>query len=158
MTHETRKTYFVVEAFETFPSPSKPPSLEACGERNYNFRQGIMRTCQHGLTQTYNRFHNPIEISIEIAELRRLHVKMDQAVAAAYGWDDLNLDHGFRPTKQGIRYTISEAACFKVLDRLLALNHKRHAEEAELGAQGSRITAKRGRAQKDTREQILIEL
>ena len=32
-------------------------------------------------------------------------------------------------TKQGLRYTISEAARREVLDRLLALNHQRHAEE-----------------------------
>ena len=54
---------------------------------------------------------------------------MDQAVAAAYGWQDIDLGHGFHETKQGIRYTISEAARREVLDRLLALNHQRHAEE-----------------------------
>ena len=33
---------------------------------------------------------------------------MDQAVAAAYGWNDLDLGHGFHETKQGVRYTFSE--------------------------------------------------
>jgi hypothetical protein len=54
---------------------------------------------------------------------------MDHAVAAAYGWTDLDLGHGFHEAKQGLRYTISEAARREVLDRLLALNHARHAEE-----------------------------
>ena len=54
---------------------------------------------------------------------------MDHAVAAAYGWTDLNLGHGFHQTKQGIRYTISDAARPTVLDRLLALNHERYAAE-----------------------------
>jgi hypothetical protein len=58
---------------------------------------------------------------------------MDQAVAVAYGWDDLALDHNFHETKQGIRYTISEAARREVLDRLLQLNHQRYAEEVEAG-------------------------
>ncbi len=73
------------------------------------------------------------ETAPDIAELRRLHVEMDQAVAAAYGWADLDLGHGFHTTKQGLRYTISEAARRTVLDRLLALNHARYAEEVKAG-------------------------
>ena len=46
---------------------------------------------------------------------------MDPAVAAAYGWADLDLGHGFHTTKQGLRYTISEAARRTVLDRLLEM-------------------------------------
>jgi hypothetical protein len=58
---------------------------------------------------------------------------MDCAVAAAYGWTDLNLDHGFHETKQGVRYTISETARREVLARLLKLNHERYAEEVKQG-------------------------
>jgi hypothetical protein len=58
---------------------------------------------------------------------------MDQAVATAYGWSDLDLDHGFHETKQGIRYTISESARRTVLDRLLALNHQRYENEVKAG-------------------------
>ena len=86
-----------------------------------------------GLTKTYNRFHNPDETSADIQKLRQLHVEMDNAVAAAYGWTDLDLDHGFNETKQGVRYTISEPARREVLARLLKLNHERHAEELKQG-------------------------
>lgn len=58
---------------------------------------------------------------------------MDQTVAAAYGWSDLDLDHGFHATKQGERYTLSEPARRTVLDRLLALNHQRYEEEVKAG-------------------------
>ena len=58
---------------------------------------------------------------------------MDNAVAAAYGWSDLALDHGFHQTKQGLRYTISEPARREVLGRLLTLNHARYAEEVAQG-------------------------
>lgn len=92
-----------------------------------------MLTRQEELTKTYNRFHSPDEASEEIAELRRLHVAMDQAVAAAYGWGDLDLGHGFHQTKQGLRYTISEAARRTVRYRLLALNRQRYAEEVAEG-------------------------
>ena len=88
-----------------------------------------MTARREGSPTTYNRFHSPHEVSHDIATLRALHVEMDHAVAAAYGWTDLDLGHGFHQTKQGIRYTISEAARRKVLDRLLALNHERYAAE-----------------------------
>ena len=58
---------------------------------------------------------------------------MDKNVAAAYVWDDLNLDHGFHETKQGTRFTISDAARREILARLLKLNHERYAEEVAQG-------------------------
>ena len=84
---------------------------------------------KEGLTDTYNRFHNPDEHATDIARLRELHVEMDNAVAAAYGWEDLALGHGFHETAQGTRFTISEAARREVLARLLKLNHERYEEE-----------------------------
>jgi hypothetical protein len=83
---------------------------------------------REGLTATYNRFHCRDD-SADIAELRKLHVELDYAVAAAYDWTDLDLGHGYHDTKQGPRYTISNEARRTVLDRLLALNHERYAEE-----------------------------
>lgn len=84
---------------------------------------------QDGLTKTYNRFHAPAGAAADIQQIRNLHVKMDNAVAAAYGWSDLNLAHGFHETKQGNRFTISESARREVLVRFLKLNHERYAED-----------------------------
>jgi len=111
-TLETRLKYSSGNAFETFPFPPRVSILESIGEHYYIHRQAIMLRQQEGLTQTYNRFHNQQESNANIVELRRLHVEMDQAVAASYGWQDLDLGHGSHDTKQGIRYTISEAAKF----------------------------------------------
>jgi hypothetical protein len=36
--------------------------------------------------------------------------EMDQSIAVAHGWSDLDSGHGFHETKQGIRFTISESA------------------------------------------------
>jgi hypothetical protein len=63
-------------------------------------------------------------------------------VAAAYGWTDLNLDHGFHETRQGIRFTISEPARREVLQRLLKLNHERCAEEVKQGLHGKKGAAR----------------
>jgi len=163
---ETRPQYTPSDCLETFPFPSflnpeyRSP-LQEIGERYYQHRQSIMQARQEGLTKTYNRFHDPKETAADIAELRRLHVAMDEAVAAAYGWHDLiggqesgfgsreseestfpeprhprhdtRLSHGFHATKQGTRYTLSETARREVLDRLLELNHQRYAEEVADG-------------------------
>ncbi|MCG3197798.1 MAG: hypothetical protein GHCLOJNM_02289 [bacterium] len=140
----TDAVYTPSDCFETFPFPTDLTSLESIGERYHEFRRQIMLSRQEGLTKTYNRFHNRAEKASDIAELRRLHVEMDQAVAAAYGWTGLDLGHGFHETKQGIRYTLSEPARREVLDRLLALNHERYAEEVRLGLHDKK--AKKGGA------------
>jgi len=88
---------------------------------------------QEGLTDIYNRLHGSDETDADIVKLRQLHVEVDQAVATAYGWKDLDLGHGFHQTKQGLRYTISEAARQDVLGRLLKLNHERYTEEVKQG-------------------------
>ena len=128
---ETRPVYTPSDCFETFPFPRHLAGLENIGERYYAHRQSIMQTRREGLTATYNRFHNPNDRAADIQTLRALHVEMDRAVAAAYGWQNLQLDHGFHDTKQGVRFTVSEAARRELLDRLLALNHQRHWEEVD---------------------------
>lgn len=125
--------YTPSDCFETFPFPANLQCLDAIGECYYTHRQSIMLTWQEGLTKTYNRFHDRQEIAEDIVRLRELHKEMDEAVARAYGWDDLELGHGFHETKQGVRYTISNEARREVLGRLLQLNHERYAEEVAQG-------------------------
>ena len=149
-TLETRLRYIPTDGFETYPFPldvleigygstihiEQSPSairLEKAGREFEASRSTWMVSRGEGLTTTYNRFHDRGEQSADIARLRALHVEMDQAVAAAYGWSDLDLGHGFHATKQGERYTISESARRTVLDRLLALNHQRYDEEVKAG-------------------------
>ena len=141
--------YATKSCFETFPRPLDMPlydeqpvtPLGQVGHEYEEHRRRGMLDRQEGLTKTYNRFHDPDETSAEIQKLRELHVEMDQAVAAAYGWTDLNLDHGFHETKQGIRFTISEPARREVLQRLLKLNHERYAEEVKQGLHGKKGAA-----------------
>jgi hypothetical protein len=123
--------------FETYPflpsATAHGQLLGILGEAYYENRRQIMLDRWEGLTVTYNRFHNPEETAEDIAHLRQLHIEMDNAVAAAYGWSDLDLGHGFHETQQGIRYSIVEAARCTVLIRLLELNHGRYAEEVKAG-------------------------
>jgi hypothetical protein len=80
-----------------------------------------------------------------VVDLRRLHVELDDAVADAYGWSQLDLDHGFHDTAQGSRFTIGPTARAEVLDLLLEENHRRHAAEQApqrpaTGTRGRRVT------------------
>jgi hypothetical protein len=115
------------------PPPVNLASLTGVSEIYFNERRRILEVEEIGLTDFYNRFHNEAVRSADVESLRALQVALDNAVAAAYGWSDLDLGHGFHATKQGERYTISEPARRTVLDRLLALNHQRHAEEVAAG-------------------------
>ncbi len=125
--------YPPTDCFQKFPFPQKNPVCDDTSRHYYELRRSIADIEHVGLTEVYNHFHDPGEKSEEIARLRALHMEMDHAVAAAYGWNDVDLSHGFHETKQGVRYTISESARRTVLDRLLALNHQRYAEEVNAG-------------------------
>ena len=134
--------------YQTFPACIMTEALSKLGGAYHNFRRDIMLTRQEGLTKTYNCFHSPAETAEDIARLRDLHAEMDRAVAAAYGWGDLDLGHGFHATKQGLRFTLSEAARRAVLDRLLALNHERHAAEVRAGLHDNKNKGKTKQARK----------
>lgn len=150
MTLGTTLRYQPTFAFVTFPFPpvdmASGRRLDALGKDYDEFRTTVSERLELAMTDLYNRFHDPGEKSEDIARLRALHVELDQAVAAAYGWRDLDLGHGFHESKQGIRYTISESARRAVLDRLLALNHRRYAEEVKAGLHDK--GAKKGRAKR----------
>jgi hypothetical protein len=145
--------YTASDVLETFPFPVdlESPDLIKAGKDYIQARDEIRLGRNISVNEIYNRFHENGEKAEEILYLRKLHIALDRAVASAYDWADLELGHAFRETKQGQRFTISESAQRKVLDRLLALNHARHAEElaeeAILGKQ-PKLTARRGRKAK----------
>ncbi|MGO9814951.1 MAG: Eco57I restriction-modification methylase domain-containing protein [Isosphaeraceae bacterium] len=147
-TLESRIGYRPSDCFETFPFPFDLSNLGSHGEAYHGHRRQIMLSRQEGLTKTNNRFHNPAETTADIQKLRDLHVEMDNAVAAAYGWSDLDLGHGFHETKQGMRFTISEPARREVLARLLKLNHERYAEEVAKGLHDKKVKLKAPRKSK----------
>jgi len=129
-------SYSPTDAFETFPQPKLTLPAADLGARLQEHRAGLMLDRQEGLTKTYNRVHDREETSDDIVELRKIHVALDQAVRDAYGWTDLDLEHGFHETKFGTRFTFAPAPRQEVLDRLLELNHERYADEVRRGLHG----------------------
>ncbi|WP_205920730.1 Eco57I restriction-modification methylase domain-containing protein [Rhizobium leguminosarum] len=136
--------YNIIDCFETFPFPpgfESSSALQDAGQAYYDFRATLLVETNQGMTKTYNRFHDPIELSAGIARLRALHAAMDRAVLAAYGWDDLvaralpifldetNEDHHAYQR----RLFWSSEFRDEVLARLLALNAERSTMEREAG-------------------------
>ena len=136
--------YTPSDCFETFALPEgfeTDRRLEDIGREYYEFRAALMIEYDEGLTQIYNRFHDPDERSSAIGELRRLHDAMDRAVLDAYGWTDIRPTCEFeleweddeaessRRRRKPWRYRWSEPVRDEVLARLLALNAQRAEEE-----------------------------
>ena len=97
-----------------------------------------------GLTKLYNRFHDRADRDVQIEELRQLFCEIDETVARAYGWDDLDLSHDFHevaylPENNRMRFTISEPIRIEILRRLAELNRGRYEKEQ---TPSSRIKAK----------------
>lgn len=83
-----------------------------------------------GLTKLYNLVNDPDLPSAsdtDVARMREIHTELDHAVMAAYGWEDVPLDHGFHTYRQMTRWTVSPEARVEILDRLLEENHRRAA-------------------------------
>jgi len=124
-TLETRLNYSPSDVFLTLPRPELTPELEELGEHLDSERRELMLGRAWGLSRAYNAVHDPAVVDPAILRLRDIHEQIDYAVAAAYGWSDLDLKVGHHETKIGIRWTVSREARYEILDRLLAENHRR---------------------------------
>jgi len=162
--------------------------LDSLGRALDEARRQIMLRLDIGLTKLYNLYHTPDLDAVAIKKeskcsdtdadwavpkilvLRDIHKAIDESVRDAYGWNDLPLQHGFHeleflPEGDRVRYTISNDARRMLLRELLALNHKRHAEEVAAGLvdekgkvikkkeAGEKPKAKRERKKKDEGKQ-----
>ncbi len=156
-TMRTDLSYSPSDVAQTFPRPVSTERMRAGGRALDVDRRTFMLARRLGLTSTYNLVHDPAVADVEVAHLRALHVEVDEGVCAAYGWEDLPLDHDHHDTRQGVRWTVSPAARVELLDRLLELNHARHAEEQRSGRRegaGGRRTGSVGPAGQD--EQAML--
>ncbi|MFB7209845.1 Eco57I restriction-modification methylase domain-containing protein [Streptomyces sp. NPDC056255] len=146
--------YSPSDVFETIPRPETTSSLASCGVALETAQRAAMAGRVVGLTKLYNLAHDKAQRATDIEAVREAHVEVDEAVAEAYGWTDLNLKHGFHETRQGLRFTIDPVAQTEILDRLLELNHARYKEEQEAGLHvpGARKKAAPKRAPKPKAE------
>ncbi len=161
---EDRLRYTASDCFETFPFPENwetNPTLETIGKEYYEYRTALMVRNNEGLTDTYNRFHDPDDNHPDILKLRQLHSLCDRAVLDAYGWSDISTDCTFlldyeeeeeestgRQKKKPWRYRWSEEVHDDVLARLILLNQQR-AEAESLGGKIVDKTKAKGNTKKE---------
>jgi hypothetical protein len=126
--------YSASDCFETFPFPRTLDALEDIGERVYTARAAFMLAADIGLTKTYNALKDPANADPRILELRDLHVELDTAVLAAYGWPDIPVPPFDTPADAPARQHFDA----EVLDRLFTLNAERAADEQRLGGRADR--------------------
>lgn len=126
--------YTPSDVFLTFPRPKSSHPLDTIGKSLDSERREIMLRRELGLTKLYNLVNDPAladRADADVARMREIHVALDEAVMAAYGWDDVPLDHGFHTYRQMTRWTVSPAARVEILDRLLEENHRRAALQGD---------------------------
>jgi hypothetical protein len=127
--------YTPSDVFLTFPRPEAGGRLTEVGKALDVERREIMLRRDLGLTKLYNLVNDPDiadSADTDVARLRQIHVGLDEAVMAAYGWSDVRLDHGFHTYRQLTRWTISPYARVEVFDRLLEENRRGAAAQAEV--------------------------
>ncbi|MFJ9665143.1 Eco57I restriction-modification methylase domain-containing protein [Streptomyces sp. NPDC101219] len=132
--------YTPSSVFETFPFPPKSERMSDAGRRLELDRREIMTRRGLGLTDLYSLVNSHAitdSADPDVARIRAIHMELDLAVMAAYGWDNIPLDHGFHTYRQMERWTVSAAARVEILDRLLEENHRRAALQGVVSPTGN---------------------
>jgi len=131
-TLETRVRYTPSDVFETYPRPEPTDRLAEAGRSLDVERREVMLRRRLGLTKLYNLVNDPDLADADdpdVARMRLIHVELDEAVMAAYGWSGVPLSHGFHTYRQMERWTVCPAARVEIMDRLLAENLRRAAAQ-----------------------------
>jgi len=162
-------TYTSGACFETFPFPSLDKLDVRIGTEYADARRHIMDLRNAGLTDIYNSFHNPLDLTPEIQLLRAVHQRMDNIVLRAYGWTDLaelasceflssyeetdeTEDNSELRGKMPIRLRWPDEFRDRVLAKLLELNEQRAAEERRSGSAAEKKATKKGNSRKSTKK------
>lgn len=150
--------YTPTDCFQTFPFPNATDQLLEIGADYELFRSKILTKRDIGLTKLYVAMNDPTVLDPQMDDFRELHRQLSLETLDAYGWSDLNLEHGFHevsylPENDRVRFTISETARVEVLRRLSELNRQRYEEEIAQGLHGNTtsrtLTPKRRRTSAD---------
>ena len=141
------------ESVAKFPQPADPVSrtgVDAATHFN-ECAAGWAASQECGLTEMMNEIHTSGRIDEQIVKLRSLLEVIDREVAAAYGWNDLDLVYKHYtissiPGRGRTRFTISGGTRVEMLRRLVNLNRKRYGDEqtAALRRSGSRESERMG--------------
>lgn len=122
---------YTAHVAQTFPWLPESDELDKLGKKIDLLQEGARIETNSGQRRLYSRVNDLSAQDRELADLRDVQARIDYAVMAAYGWDDVPLDHGFHTYRQMTRWTVSPAARVEILKRLLQENHRRSALEGD---------------------------
>ncbi|QDU97611.1 Eco57I restriction-modification methylase domain-containing protein [Lignipirellula cremea] len=115
--------YSATDCFDTFALPPLEP-IRSAASALHQARRAMLDANQVGLSQVCRRLHSESDNREDICQLRQLYVDLDQAVAAAYGWSDLNVERALDATG----FHLAAETQTEILRRLFALNQERAAK------------------------------
>ncbi|MEW7982312.1 MAG: type IIL restriction-modification enzyme MmeI, partial [Candidatus Sedimenticola endophacoides] len=129
---EGRLSLSISESVAKFPLPSLETSKPGVAAADRFKALALVFSAENscGLTEVMNAVHTPNNEDTAISELRQLMVNIDTEVAAAYGWDDIEINYDFREFTAGSandswRWVLPENTTIELLARLTTLNRER---------------------------------
>jgi|GEM_PF-5394275 len=141
---KTDLRYIPSTCFETFPLlfEKNTDKVLKLAKDYHKLRISTMKELDNGLTAIYQSFHSPKCNIPEIEKMREMHIQLDLAVCEMYSIPINKITHNFNSTKQGIRFTISDANRSLIMTTLLNLNQLQNELELTNGSQlqGKKIT------------------
>jgi hypothetical protein len=133
--------YSPSDAFETFPLPPQIESLDKVGQQLDKARRVAMFRHGIGLKELTKAIHDPDNTDDHIGVVRQAIIANDEAVAAAYGWSEIVMGHGFYGDP--VRYGVPPCTRSEMLSRLLQLNRERYEEETTPSLDGAMKVAEK---------------
>lgn len=150
MKHDLR--FSGTDVVETFPMPEsyRSENLLRLGMALHSERAALLSEKMIGVTKLTNLINSKEVSESGVGLVRKILSEIDLEVMRLYGWEDLELGHGFhevtyRPESDRVRFSISEPARAEVVRRLAALNRQRYEDEVAETASGA-VSASRSSA------------
>lgn len=114
-------SYTVSRVLRPFPFPGENAKVANAAEAFDHARLEALERYV-SVTKLYNAFDDSAERDPLIMSLRATQVRLDEEACRAYGWDDLNLEHGYFGFSAGEHFTVSPECRREIRSRLLAEN------------------------------------
>ena len=121
-TIRTELRYSHTDCFYTFPLLPEDEELANLGKQLDQIRCSVKRSRLCSINQVMDSLNDQSDMSDEIIFLREIHKRIDARMCELYGWQDLNIDHGFCRTGGRERFYISELQLADIKHRLLERN------------------------------------
>ena len=139
--------YTPTDCLYTFPLPEadRLTSVADAAKVLEQVRLAYRKHPSLSVNEMMDLMNDPTTVGSQADAVRTAQRRLDEAVAAAYRWNDLDLGHAFRgvptlPEDDRIRFAISESARVEVVRRLSELNRESYERERSQPAVGRRPT------------------